>query len=262
MVMNEMIDSLFEKGYQPILLREGGKAAAFREWQHHCMDRKEIGWWLERRRFNLGVLLRSGRGPPLIVVDRDSRDAESWSWVRTHRLNRTPMQTETVHHGWHLWHRLPETIADVRTRIKFVAGIDLKLTGYCVVPPSVVEGRQYLFRGKHKGLAPITDLPFFPTEILKEQEQKPTVVLSGERYHGPVTREVRFPEAYALRIESHQGANGSAGLVRAVCVFRDARKSEQEAFDFLMSRWNVPPRVTPPWSPEEIIYAIHRHFKQ
>lgn len=60
--MNEIIDDVFANGYQPLLLREGGKAAAFPEWQTKLMNRAEIKWWVQRKRFNLGVLMRSGRG--------------------------------------------------------------------------------------------------------------------------------------------------------------------------------------------------------
>jgi hypothetical protein len=54
------------------------------------------------------------------------------------------------------------------------------------------------------------------------------------------------PEKYALSIESHQGANRSAGLVRTIAVCRDASRTPQETLDFLVTEWNFPPRVSPP----------------
>ena len=166
--------------------------------------------------------------------------------------------------------RLSEEIKEVRSRIRFLGmPIDL-LTGerYAVGPPSIVNGKPYELR-KGKGWVAIDALPTFPSHLLEEHEKqetpnvnKPVLNVSGivNRTRGPVTRLVRNPEAYVLHVVSHEGNNGSAGLVRAVCVFRDAGKTAQETFDYLTKVWNQPPRVVPPWSDKEIAHCVRRHF--
>lgn len=38
---------------------------------------------------------------------------------------------------------------------------------------------------------------------------------------------------YRLRIEGVLGQNGSRGLVRVVCILRDAGRSPDQSFDFI-----------------------------
>lgn len=73
------------------------------------------------------------------------------------------------------------------------------------------------------------------------------------------TSGIRNPEAYCLKIESIQGQNGSKGLVRVVCILRDAGRTAEQAFDFIMNHWN-PVCARPKWSAKEVMHAINRHF--
>ena len=77
---------------------------------------------------------------------------------------------------------------------------------------------------------------------------------------GPATQgAVRFPERYCLTIASVQGQNGSRGLVRMVCVMRDAGRTPAQTLDYALSIWN-PTCADPPWSENEIRHAIRRHY--
>jgi hypothetical protein len=49
-------------------------------------------------------------------------------------------------------------------------------------------------------------------------------------------------------------------LVRAVRILRDAGRTPQQAFDFLATIWN-PRCAMPPWSANELSYAIRRHYR-
>ena len=254
--MNE-IERGFEYGYQFLLLKPQSKSPERREWQKQFMDPHELAWWLRQdRRFNLGVLMRAPRGPPLLVVDRDSRDKQTWDWLRKNRL-RSPMEVETCSGNWHVYMRLPEGVTDVRTRIKFLGmPVDLLMGDrYCVFPPSIV-GKPYKFRDA-KGLVPIDQLPVFPVEILKEPVPQRKTFSEESRL---ASNGIRNVERYVLKIESHQGSNGSAGLVRAVIRMKEAGRSAQQTFEYLSEVWNKEPRVTPPWSHEEIARCVSRFF--
>src|SRR5437899_3302170 len=147
--MLDLVKTLFDHGYQPLLLRENSKAAAFRNWQSEPKDLDEIAWWLRQgQRFNLSVLLNGSR---VCAIDRDSRSRETWEFVRKNKL-RSPMEVETPSKGWHTYMRLPEEITDVRSRIRFLGlPIDLLMGArYVVFPPSTIDGKSYEFR-KGKG---------------------------------------------------------------------------------------------------------------
>lgn len=220
-----------------------------------------------RERGNVAAKVGATRnGTRVVVIDRDARDAATWRILQKQGLHRANMQTETASGNWHLWFRLDGEIEGVRTKIKLLVEgrkipVDVKATGYVLLPGSSIDGRQYRFR-EGKGLKRPEDLLPLPDsmlELIRGEREPETPTLSRRR--GVSRGEIRNPEAYVLRVESHQGSNGSSGLVRAVCVMRDAGRSAQETFDFLKSDWNQPPRVTPPWSVQEIEHAIRRHYK-
>ena len=69
---------------------------------------------------------------------------------------------------------------------------------------------------------------------------------------------IRFPEAYCLRVPSVQGQNGSRGLVRVVCVLRDAGRTRADIVAFVRDVWG-PACCVPPWTETEIRHCIDRH---
>lgn len=105
---------------------------------------------------------------------------------------------------------------------------------YCVFPPSVVE-KPYEFRSG-KGLVRIDQLPVFPAEILREPEQEQKSLDTAKRSRGPVTRAIRNPVSYTLRVESHEGSNGSGGLVRGLVLLDPLQKAVEEAGDLVGRR--------------------------
>ena len=119
----------------------------------------------------------------------------------------------------------------------------IKGNGYLTWPPSVVKNWTYRFICQG-------ELQPFPEHLFAEMEVT-----------RPITRNVRSAFHYLMRIESIQGQDGSRGLVRACAVLRDGGYSELEAMTALV-RWNQPPQVIPPWSPEELERAIKNTYRK
>lgn len=133
------------------------------------------------------------------------------------------------------------------TTRKFPHG-DVKGNGYVVFPPSVVDGFAYRL---------IADGPLqaFPEHLF------PPVQATRDGVQVVTRGVVKDVDAYLARIESISGKNGSAGLVRAAAVCRDAGDSEAEALLRLIA-WNKLPVVSPPWTDKELARAVTRVFKK
>ena len=97
----------------------------------------------------------------------------------------------------------------------------------------------------------------FDAALLQEPEEKATVL-----YAKSVQRrtDIRDPKSYVMKIQSIQGQDGSAALVRAVAVLRDCGWNSEEAFRFLCEVWS--PQQQPPWSAQEISRCVTRLFKE
>ena len=246
-------------GYDVTLLAAGSKRPWRKGWNARPVPAAEVDYWLRRYPLNYGILLRG-----IVVLDKDGRSRATTAFLKDRGV-RSPLEVLTKR-GTHVYLRLPEAVREVRSRMKWLGlGLDVKLTGCVVGVGSTIAETGWTYRLKAgKCLVPKRELPALPDSLvalLNAENPAPNVPAgpaARTRSHGPVWH----PEAYCLRIESHQGCNGSAGLVRAVCVLRDAGKSAQEVFEFLTRVWNVPPRVTPPWSEAEVAYAVRRHFHE
>lgn len=252
-----LLQSAFEAidlGYQIVPMQ--GKRPILTNWQEKPASKVEIERYIQWYGCNYGILL----GSPVCVLDKDGRSKATTDFLKEHGA-RSPMEVLTKH-GAHNYFRIPEELEVRTSKIKWLGlGFDAKLTGVAVGRGSEVEGFTRRLKAGKK-MVPVGELPPLPESIvnlLNATKTKMTATIPNVRFES--RSQIRNPRAYALRIESHQGANGSAGLVRAVCVMRDAGMSSQETFDFLVSEWNREPRVTPPWSEAEIARAIQRHFQ-
>lgn len=112
---------------------------------------------------------------------------------------------------------------------------------YAVIPPSVVDGHEY--RWIRQG-----ELQPFPEHLFPIE-----ATITNHR------KEIRNAIAYLAKVQSIQGKRGSAGLVRAAAVCRDAGLSESEA-TVAMLEWNAGPTVSPSWSHAELARAITRTY--
>lgn len=199
--------------------------------------------------FPNNIAIVAGTISRVVCVDADSRDVA----VELYRtLPKTSMMTKTPRGGVHFWYR---TGADqqVPPRVK-VGGkpIDIRGDGsYALAAPSVrSDDVAYEAVGEWN----LSDAPYFDSDWLKPFD-------STERSNDRRTerRAIRDLRAYLRKVESKQGENGSAGLMRACHLAREAGCSESET-TLLLLEWNreVP---DPPWSNKELSRAITRAFQ-
>jgi Bifunctional DNA primase/polymerase, N-terminal len=259
-------------GYRPIALVRGEKSAAVR-WKKFQADlpiaAEVIGMFSEG---TPNIALVTGNG--VVVVDVD--DPLLLDEV-IEKCGDTPMRTQTPRGGLHLWFRMRNGVHyGNAVRVKNRA-LDLRCEGaYAVVPWSTnADGVPYRWIGP---VLPAEELPLLRVSWLRERKRPKPVVMPEEnvamtqdrmrtRVVGSLLRpdlppsrsDVKNPEAYCLRVKSVQGSNGSKGLVRVVCVMRDAGRTPQQTFDYVRHVWG-PICSYPEWADHEIWHAIRRHF--
>jgi hypothetical protein len=206
--------------------------------------------WFRGTRNNIAVLT-SG----MVLFDCD--DPAQADLVLDH-CGDTPWKVRTPRGGIHLGFRRRLGVA-LRNQVKVKGtAIDIRTDGGLeMIPNSETEHGAYVWLGA--GLLAIADLPVAKIGWTRERTRRRARAVVTE---GGVLPEgkgaIRFPEAYCLRIESVQGQNGSRGLVRVVCILRDAGRSATQIFDFVQRVWN-PACARPEWSDREILHCLERH---
>jgi len=201
-------------------------------------------WFCSDVQRNIALLCGAISG--VVAIDADTREnARALFGVlpRTAAMQRTP-------NGGHFLYRLPkglEVPPAVKTEIRGVTADVRGTASYIVISPSLhPSGTQYEWVNWPWNLK---DVPECDPEWFEGN--------GGKR---PLSRDrVQSVDAYLARVESIQGKNGSAGLVRAAAVCRDSGLSEAEAA-MKLARWNQGPTVKPPWPEEEIARAITRTY--
>jgi hypothetical protein len=261
--LTDLVAAAADAGYALVPVGRDSKVSLTR-WNRRDFPRGELLYHVAHGG-NLAAKVGETRdGVRTLVVDRDARTRETWDFLRGHGLHRSNMQTETASGNWHLWFRLPDGAGDIRTKIKLLVEgrklpVDVKASGYVLLPGSTIGGRAYRWR-EGRGLKRPGELVPVPDSLLALLDAgrgRPVPRVTGRAR--AAVRNILHPGRYALTIESIQGRNGSAGLVRAVCVLRDCGWDPGRILAFLVGEWNRPPRVVPPWSPEEIARAVNRH---
>lgn len=135
---------LYDAGYTPIPLVNGTKKPyadfEYTEWQQNRPGRDLVASWFNGHRGNIGIMM--GRvSKNLVIVDFDA--ISLWARFETTTY---PELTDTLRvrtpegmHDYYFVDDLPEHSYNVAGK----DGIDIKCTGYCVVPPSQVNGHTY-----------------------------------------------------------------------------------------------------------------------
>jgi hypothetical protein len=243
MTMFHPSSEYLQKGLSVVPLRENGKCPAIKikEFLERLPTMGELVHWFQHgTRLNIGIV--TGSVSNLVVVDADTRDAANrfWKIAPTTAISRTRK-------GFHFLYQHPGDT--VKSGVRVCEGTDLRADGgYIVAPPSTVDGHQY---GWVEGfeLEETKDLPVFnPAWIAKKNGMTTTT-----------SSPIKSVQAYVMKIESIQGQNGSAGLVRAVAKCRDSGLSESEC-TVLLLEWNQTSVVNPPWSIPELTRAISRLY--
>jgi hypothetical protein len=205
----------------------------------------EMLMWFYGGQHNIGIIC--GQISGIMAFDADS-------WDIAERLERefppTGMQTKTAK-GKHFFYRLRlGQRVPSRVRVNQVM-LDLRAEGsYGAAAPSVhpETGHQY----ERIGSWDLKDVPFFDPSWVEMLEPEGRSLSR---------KEIRNLDGYLARVESLQGANGSAGLVRACALCRDAGLTEAEAMVKLIV-WNQSPVVQPPWSMDELARAVSRTYQK
>lgn len=208
--------------------------------------------WFQGTRNNIALLCGD-----LVVVDCDSPEKVA---SVIDRCGDTPHKVRTPGGGMHLGYRARAGVP-LSNMVK-VKGepIDLRVRGGLeIIPNSSVDGRPYAWLGP--GLLPVSALPVFKATWTRTRKPRRTRPAADAPTGSPAeSGRIRFPEAYCMRIESVQGQNGSRGLVRVVCVMRDAGRTPNDIFAFVKTVWG-PARCKPEWSDREIRHCIDRHCR-
>lgn len=237
------------KGIAPIPCVEGTKVPAvkWKQWQTTLPPEALVREWFSVRR-NIAIVTT---GMVLFDCD-DPAKAE----LVVEKCGDTPHRVQTPSGGLHLGYRLRMgVILNNRVKVKGL-DIDIRTTGGIeVIPPSRTDKGEYRWLGE--GLKPIAEIPCGNIGWTRKPKKKPQPATTGQL--PPGEGRIANPEAYCLKIKSVQGQNGSRALVRAVCVLREARRTPEQAFEYLWTIWN-PACATPPWSEKELWHAIDRHF--
>jgi len=207
--------------------------------------------WFRGTRHNIALLT-----DPIVVFDCDDPALADRVLAE---CGETPHRVRTPRGGIHLGYRKPEG-EEVGNRVRILGEpIDLRSAGGVeVVPNSRTAAGAYSWLGE--GLTPIPDLPVARVGWTRERTKTQTrAAIGGSGLLPRGQGRIKNPEAYCLRIQSVQGQNGSRGLVRVVCVLRDAGRAPAQTLDFILRVWN-PACALPVWSEREVLHAIARHY--
>jgi hypothetical protein len=241
---------LYDKGINafPLSYRAKRPPSGFR-WKpltERRVTEDEIrAWFCTDVKTNIALLC--GRISGVMAIDADSKNSARQLFgvlPRTPAMQRTP-------NGGHFLYRLPEgaeLFPAVKTTIK---GIECDVRGeasYIACAPSVhPSGKPYAW-------------VCWPWNLRDVPEFNPAWLTGNGKASRLVTRgTIRSVDAYLPKIESVQGNNGSAGLVRAAAICRDAGLTQAEAMAKLVV-WNSGPTVKPAWTPEELARAVTRTY--
>lgn len=185
-------------------------------------DAEQIkAWWAAEPRANIGIpMARAG----LFAIDIDPRNGGSYDQLTAKHGDLPPTLTsQTGGGGLHLVYRHPD--CQLEAKVPGVPGIDVKVNGYIVAPPSLhPSGNRYEWIGDVR--VPV-ELPEHYVEALRKR--KP------ERPQGrPITKQrVGANDAgdFWLRralARSQESSRNDTGFWLA-CLLRDAGVSESEA---------------------------------
>jgi hypothetical protein len=216
------------------LAKGSKKPLAGPDWHERVTDDPRVHEEWRRSCLNFGFVLEENK---VVCADFDDKAAARQFWKDHFRELVFNCVVETLRGAHFYW------AGKTQTR-KFPSG-DLKGNGFMTYPPSRVQGHTYRFVLG----GPETELLPFPDHLFPKQKKE------------VVSKIVHDVRAYVARIESYQGRNGSAGLVRAIARARDAGLTEAQA-TILILEWNQGSTVDPKWSDEEIARAVSRVFKQ
>lgn len=247
-----------ERGWDVCLLKPGQKTPAFRGWAERGVDGTELDYWLRRRDFNYGILLRG-----VVVFDQDGGSEPTMRFLAEHGL-RSPMEVQT-RRGTHVYLRLPATVAEVRTRTRFLGlDLDLKMTGCVVGPGSVIAETGWTYRLKPgTRLSPPDELPLLPASVVGLLNRtRRTPLLPRPWIESTTERRVEAARRALRSRYSIAGQGGDLDLFRAACLLIQAYRLDHRTSLSLLLEWNDNGvNVVPPWPAGRLEYKLREAWR-
>jgi len=184
------------------------KVAAIKGWpQRASNDPQKIRGWFGTEPNNIALL--TGRRSGFWVLDIDPRHGGDMALQDLEEKNGPLPRTVTQHTaggGKHLLFKMPEDGSDIRNSAGIQPGLDVRGTGgYIVVPPSVVDRREYRWAD---GLGP------WDTEFAEAPEWLLEIVnhgSTGSKTNDPLTEGEVVPEGRNTALTSFAGTLRNVG---------------------------------------------------
>jgi hypothetical protein len=217
---------LHDTGYGIVFVRPDTKAAKYPSWQvRGPPDRYEIQANMRRRLLNIGIRVQDMN---LVVVDLDDRTLE---WGRERGID-SPMICRTAS-GFHLYYR-----GTLEKSFKFEGG-DVKATGYCMAPPSVVGEWRYSWLN---GIVPPEKLPPYNLDLRPPEKPKlmPTVM------ELPESAAIDGMRKWIRRVIAEQGRGGDRDTFRVAIKIMSVINDMDQAMAEILA-WDRDCAI-PPWS--------------
>jgi hypothetical protein len=174
------------------------------------------------------------------------------------------MQAETASGNWHLWFRLPEGIAELRTRIGLLSlPIDVKATGIVLMPGSSIGGKEYRFRDG-RGFKRPEDLVLLPESLLALVTEQRTVTTRSVPLL-VTDRDVQRLRHYVRHAVAHCHAGAHNTTFRVACKIASTVGDFALAMEILRE-WNATNAVDKdgrpyPWSEAELLHKMTDAFR-
>ena len=234
--MKKLFEMCEKEGYRFIPLVKGGKTPATRGWQRSNYQADDIRVWLKQN-LNIGRI-----DDRTATLDFESYDiARQWFKQWNPRRCLICQTRRGVHLTFNAGGR------EIRNAVNANGLYDIRAggNGYCVFPPSAVNGFSYkLVEGWD--ISDPGKLDVFRDEWLPIKRQI-------------ASNSITNVSAYISTILSVEGQNGSKDLLRAVAKCRDGGLSQTEAMITILE-WNKT-NATPPWSDRELCRAVTRVYE-
>lgn len=273
---------LSRAGYRVLPLKPGEKVPLGRLVPngHHdasCDLAKIVRWWTEAPEANIGLALE----PNLIVFDLDRHRADADGIEAFKRLkgsnsvSSVPAQ-KTAGNGAHIIFK--NAPACVSGKLDLAPGIEVKTSGYIVVAPSRVAGRNLTPpRAGEPGVYEWADsrdivtllpppMPNWLSEAIDVHvATKRTLAKNAENNNRVLNindselNQRNFVSYLERELPAAEGQHGNDRTYMAACVGRDFGLSEQVAFNLLLQSYN--PRCQPPWSERDLAQLVSNAYK-
>lgn len=228
------------------VIERGKTPATRRGFLGASSDPRRIRSWWAAGAFNIGMPTGATSGIVVVDVDDDKGGSEHLAAL----LALPPTRSAKTGNGFHYYFAAPAT--ELRSRVGFLPGVDLRAAGaYVVAPPSVhASGRSY----EWISTAPLAPIPEeLLAHLVRSAPPSFTRPPRSSTSHGPAVARARAYVRSMPPAVSGQRGHDTTFLV-ALALVRGFALSNTEALPIL-EEFNA--RCIPPWSERELEHKLH-----